>query len=157
MKRSVHRLSQQGHKLCEEERNTFKYPFTAASPLLKVVDTQQTSVGPPDGSVVKNAPANARGMSSIPGPGRPHVGQNRQARAPQPRSLSPRAAATAARERGSRVSREAAAAGSAHTASGGGPVLCDQRSAHSNQGPHGHKKTEKRKRKRVCNEQMSYK
>ena len=69
MKRSVHRLSQKGHKLCEEERNTFKYPFTAASLLLKVVNSQQTSVGPPDGSVVKNTPANAGGMSLIPGPG----------------------------------------------------------------------------------------
>ena len=64
--------------------------------------------GFPGGAVVKNPPANAGDMSSSPGPGRSHMPQSNEARAPQllslhsrarePQLLSPRATTTEARE-----------------------------------------------------------
>ena len=45
----------------------------------------------PGGIVVKNAPANAGHMGSSPGPGRSHMLQSNQARAPQLLSLRSRA------------------------------------------------------------------
>ena len=47
--------------------------------------------GHPGGSVVKNLPANAGDMGSIPDPGRSHMLQSNQARAPQLLSLFSRA------------------------------------------------------------------
>ena len=65
-----------------------------------------TSLGFPGGAVVKNPPANAWDMGSIPGPGRSHMSRNNEARVPQlptlrsrarePQLLSPRAATTEA-------------------------------------------------------------
>ena len=45
----------------------------------------------PAGTVVKNLPANARDMGSIPDPGRSHMPQSNQAHAPQLLSLRSRA------------------------------------------------------------------
>ena len=45
----------------------------------------------PDGSVVKNLPANAGDMGSSPDPGRSHVSWGNEARGPQVLSLSSRA------------------------------------------------------------------
>ena len=60
----------------------------------------------PGGAVVKNLPANAGDMGSIPGPGRSHMPRSNGARAPQllslrsrarePQLLNPRAATTEA-------------------------------------------------------------
>ena len=62
--------------------------------------------GFPGGAVVKNPPANAGDTGSSPGPGRSHMSQSSQARAPQllslrsgahePQLLSPRATTTEA-------------------------------------------------------------
>ena len=61
----------------------------------------------PGGTVVKSPPANAGDTGSIPGPGRSHMPQSNEARAPQllilrsrarkPQLLSPRATTTEAR------------------------------------------------------------
>ena len=48
-------------------------------------------LGFPGGAVVKNPPANAGAMGSIPGPGRSHMPQSNEACAPQLLSLSSRA------------------------------------------------------------------
>ena len=45
----------------------------------------------PGGAVVKNLPANAGDMGSTPGPGRSHMPQSNEARAPQLLSLRSRA------------------------------------------------------------------
>ena len=47
--------------------------------------------GFPGGAVVKNPPANAGNMGSIPGPGRSHMPRSNEARAPQLLSLCSRA------------------------------------------------------------------
>ena len=47
----------------------------------------------PDGPGVKNLPAHAGDVGSIPGPGRPHMPQGNKARVPQ--LLSPRSGACA--------------------------------------------------------------
>ena len=48
-------------------------------------------MGFPGGSAVKNLPANARDMGSIPGPGRTHMLQGNYTRAPQLLNLCSRA------------------------------------------------------------------
>ena len=45
----------------------------------------------PGGSVIKNSPANARGMGLIPGPGRSHMQRSNQVYAPQLLNLCSRA------------------------------------------------------------------
>ena len=54
-------------------------------------DTQEAAPGLPGGSVVKNPPANAGDMGSIPGPGRCHTPRGNEARVPQPLDLCSRA------------------------------------------------------------------
>ena len=67
----------------------------------------QSHIDFPGGTVVKNPPANAGGMGSIPGPGRSHMLRSNEARVPQllsprsrsrePQRLSQRATTTEAR------------------------------------------------------------
>ena len=75
----------------------------------------------PGGAVVKNLPANAGDMGSTPGPGRSHMPQSNEARAPQ--LLSLRATTTEAHARRARAlpTREATAMRSASTTTKSSP------------------------------------
>ena len=65
-------------------RVTLDTPRALTTPPLKCVGSQDS----PGGPVAKNPPASAGNMG---GPGRPHAPRGRSARAPQGRSLRPRA------------------------------------------------------------------